>query len=118
MKRPHKYRARAMICPDTGERFDSMSEYCRWRELKLLEMAGEISNLRRQVRYPFFIDGRPIKIRSDRYPNGRQVNIVMDFVYTENGETVTEDKKGFDTPVSRLKRGIFEAMHGREVKIT
>ena len=32
-----------------GEVFDSKKEFQRWQELKILEKAGEISELRRQV---------------------------------------------------------------------
>lgn len=31
--------------------FDSVREYNRWTELKLLERAGQIQNLERQVKY-------------------------------------------------------------------
>ena len=34
-----------------GEVFDSKKEYKRWCELKLLERAGKISDLKRQVKY-------------------------------------------------------------------
>jgi hypothetical protein len=35
----------------------------------------------------------------------------MDFAYRENGASVVEDFKGFDTPVSRLKRKLLAAAY-------
>lgn len=116
-RRPNKYHARRVSVD--GEKFDSQAEYERWRELRLLERAGEISNLERQVKIPLEIGGRPIKVRSKGYPNGRPVKYWADFVYFENGQRVYEDKKGFDTPISRLKRAVVEAMYpGVEVRVT
>ncbi len=124
MTNRNKYRAQRTTVD--GITFDSKKEARRWQELKLLERAGEISELRRQVKYNlyaghkrFIVDcAEPILIRSTRYPNGRGVTYVADFVYTENGQQVIEDTKGMDTPVSRLKRAIVEAMTGTKVRIT
>lgn len=118
MKRQHKYRAQAVVCPETGDHFDSKSEYKGWCDLKRREGLGEIRDLRRQVRFPLSIDGRPVVIRSLRYPNGRQVKYVADFTYTENGETVVEDRKGFWTSDAKLKVAFFEAQYGKRVRIT
>ncbi len=103
-----------------GVTFDSKGEAKRWAELVLLERAGSIRDLERQVRIPLVIGMRPILVRSKGYPNGRQAKYVADFAYTESatGEEVLEDFKGFDTPESRLKRAIVEAMTGFPVKIT
>lgn len=118
MKRQHKYRAKAVVCPETGDHFDSKSEYRRWQELKLLERAGQITDLKRQVRYPLAVGHEPVVIRSPRYRNGRQVKYVADFVYTENGETVVEDRKGIWTSDAKLKVAFFEAQYGKRVRIT
>ena len=46
-----------------GEVFDSKKEYQRWQELKLLEKAGEIAELRRQVPFELLHNQRePDKI--------------------------------------------------------
>ena len=46
-----------------GEVFDSKREYQRWQELKLLEKAGEIAELRRQVPFELLPNQRePDKI--------------------------------------------------------
>lgn len=130
MSARNKYRAKRTTVD--GITFDSKKEANRWQELKLLERAGEISELRRQVAFPLWaatnsktisqtLDtpaGRLVKIRSDRYPNGRQATYVADFVYTENGQQVVEDTKGMITPVAKLKIAIVEAMLGIRVRIT
>lgn len=118
MKRQHKYRAKAVVCPETGAYFDSKGEYRRWQDLKLLERAGQITDLERQVKYPLSINGRPIKIRSKGYPAGRQCTLTLDYRYFEDGTLVVEDFKGYDTPASRLRRAVFEAQYGIPVRIT
>ena len=70
--------------------FDSIKEYERWAELRTLEKAGEISELKRQVALliqPAFTY-RTQKIRKIEY--------VADFMYIKAGETVVEDVKPFD----------------------
>lgn len=111
-----KYRAQRTTVD--GITFDSKKEARRWGELQMLAKAGEITELERQHKIPLAMDEYPIKIRSARYPNGRRVSYVADFTYFENGQFVIEDTKGFDTPLSRLKRAIVEAMTGAEVRIT
>lgn len=118
MKRPHKYRAQAVVCPATGDHFDSKSEYKRWLELKLLERGGVISELRRQVPFPLSVGHSAVLIRSPRYPNGRHVKIVLDFMYMEAGESVVEDSKGVWTSDAKLKVAFFEAQYGKRVRIT
>lgn len=117
-RKGNKYRAKQVVID--GERFHSYAEYERWRELLLLEKAGEIRNLERQVRIPLqAIGGNPIKIRSGRYKNGRAVVYVADFAYFEGNARIFEDKKGFKTPLSKLKIAIVEAMYpGIKVRIT
>ena len=120
MTKRHKYRAQRTTVD--GITFDSKKEARRWQELRLLEKAGEIRQLERQVRFHLwaYCSGAPkdIKIRSQGYPNGRAATWVADFVYHENGAQVIEDVKGMDTQVSRLKRAIVEAMLGTEIRIT
>lgn len=101
-----------------GVLFDSAKEAKRYSELKLLQRAGKIRELRLQPKYSFFVKGEPIKIKSSGYPNGRQVSYIADFEYIEgNGLLVVEDVKGYDTAVSRLKRAMFEALYQIPVTI-
>ncbi len=84
-----------------------------WMQLRMMERAGQISNLRRQVSYKLFCGDVPI-----RYDAGRQAVYTADFVYSENGKETVEEWKGFDDPTSKLRRAIFSAMTGIKVKVT
>lgn len=95
-----------------GITFDSLKEMRRWNELVLLQRAGVISELRRQVAYELvpsvILDGR----------KQRPVSYVADFQYRENGVLVTEDSKGFRTPEYRIKRKLMAHVHGIEIRET
>lgn len=86
-----------------GETFDSRKEANRFTELCLLQRAGKISNLQRQVRY--------ILVPAQYDENGRllerNVSYVADFVYKENGQLVVEDTKGMKTDVYIVKRKLM-----------
>jgi hypothetical protein len=100
--------------------FDSKSEARRWAELSLLERAGQIRSLKRQVKYPLRIRGAPVLIRSAGYPNGRVCVYTADFTYTDNksGHLFVEEHKGHDTPESRLRRAVVEAIYDIEIIVT
>lgn len=110
-----------------GIKFDSMREAKRYRELILLQHAGEISGLELQPKYPLevprLINGRltmvPIKIRSKGYPNGRRCSWRADFRYQDKrtGMEVVEDVKGHDDDRARFKRGVVEAIFGIEIAL-
>lgn len=84
-----------------GQVFDSKREYNRYCELLLLQRAGQISRLQRQVAYEL--------IPSQKTPQGtmRAVTYYADFVYQENGKTVVEDVKGVRTDVYKLKKKLM-----------
>lgn len=102
-----------------GHTFPSRREARRYRQLKLMTQAGEIEDLELQPKFPLEINGRPVLIKSDGYPNGRRASYIADFRYrlTETGCTVVEDVKGMDTPVSRLKRAFVEAQFGIQIVV-
>jgi len=78
------------------ERYDSIKEYERWGELQLLEKAGTISKLKKQIPlvvYPAFNDRKGRKHRAVTYK--------ADFVYMENGREIVEDVKAFDERTGR-----------------
>jgi len=104
--KPRKYRNQPITID--GLRFDSQAEARRWQQLKLLERAGVILELQRQVTFPIAWNG--IKICSYR----------ADFVYRETatGEQVIEDVKGMLTPEYRIKAKLMAAqgLPIREVK--
>ena len=95
-----------------GETFDSKREAARWGELRLMQRAGLIDDLRRQVSIP--LDGRDGPILT---PTGQHMRYVADFVYVDlnTGVRVVEDAKGHPTDVYRMKRAILAAM-GVEVR--
>jgi hypothetical protein len=104
-----KARSKYGATPTTvdGIRFHSKGEAGRWSELKLLQKAGQIIGLMRQV---------PMMLHAG---NGALVGrYVADFYYLERGVPVYEDFKGFDTAVSKWKRRHVAAEYGIEVKIT
>ena len=92
--------------------FDSTKEAKRYRELKLLEMAGEISNLELQ---PRFLLQESFKKNGKTY---RKIEYVADFKYIENGKTIVEDVKGIQTDVFKLKHKLIEKIYPElELKI-
>ena len=99
-----KYNAKPTVVDDI--RFASMAEARRYGELKLLERAGKISNLKLQPKYPLvFLAG----------PGREIVNVgtyVADFWYEGPQGSVIEDVKGVRTPLYRLKKKMVEAIYG------
>ena len=98
------------ICVD-GITFDSRREAARWQELKLLERAGSITELERQVSYtqipPQRVGKRVVE---------RAVTYIADFCYKENGETVVEDAKGMRTRDYIIKRKLMLYVHGIRIR--
>lgn len=82
--------------------FDSIAESKRYKELALLERAGEISELTLQ---PKFLLQESFKKNGKTY---RKIEYIADFMYREKGQIVIEDVKGKETEVFKLKRKLFE----------
>ena len=93
--------------------FDSIKEYNRWCELKLLQRAGKISDLQRQVRF-VLIPTQKENGKVAEYP----ATYIADFVYTENGRQVVEDSKGAKTKEYILKRKVLRYLHGIRIRET
>ena len=90
-----------------GRLFDSKAEAARWQELQLLERAGEITELERQVEYELI----------PKQKGYMAVKYIADFRYTENGEQVVEDVKGYKgNPVWIIKRKLMLRVHGIRVR--
>ena len=94
-----------------GMTFDSVKEYRRYCELSLLERAGAIADLQRQVKFELIptqrVDGKVVE---------RPCSYVADFVYKEDGKTVVEDTKGFRTTDYIIKRKLMLKVHGIRIK--
>jgi hypothetical protein len=96
---------------------DSQREAVRWMELKLLERAGHIKDLQRQVKFVLIPKqvgyvGKKVKVLE------RECSYVADFVYTDNEteKTVVEDTKGVRTKDYIIKRKLMLYMHGIRIK--
>lgn len=107
-----KSKYRANKCVYDGIKFDSNREMSRYIDLKLLEQAGTISDLKLQVKFElqpsYEFNGRKI----------RAITYVADFTYRDNrtNEDVVEDSKGFRTEVYKLKKKMFEYLYKIEIK--
>jgi hypothetical protein len=107
-----KYRNQKTIVD--GITFDSKKEANRWAELKLLERAGKITFLQRQVSYVLV----PKQVRDGKMIE-RPVVYKADFAYKdENGEDVVEDVKSpaTKTQVYILKRKLLLWEYGLQVR--
>jgi hypothetical protein len=103
--KPSKYRNRAVVID--GMRFASQSEAARWSELVLLQRAGQISDLKRQVVFACEVNGELV------------TKYLADFVYTRDGQRVVEDRKGGpETALFRMKSKLLHACHQIDIEIT
>lgn len=83
--------------------YDSKREAKRAAELKLFERAGEITQLREQVKYELV----------PKQPGMRAMNYFADFVYVDKaGVQHVEDVKGVKTDVYRMKKKLMFQVHG------
>ena len=120
------------VTATTGETFDSQKEYHRWCELKLLERAGKISDLQRQVKYELlpaiyeyyerYSEKTGKRLKDGQRLIEHEVSYVADFVYKdEQGKTVVEDVKGYRDPSSAgyakfvIKRKMMLHFHGIKI---
>ncbi len=108
-----KYGNRKIKAPD-GQVFDSVKEFHRWGCLRLLERAGRISDLKRQVKYKL--------IPAQRDEHGklieRELSYIADFTYYESGKLVVENCKGCQTEVFKVKKKLMLWVHGIRIKLT
>ncbi len=105
-----------------GMTFDSLKEYRRFCELSLLQRAGAITELKRQVEYELIPAQREpdtVGVRGG-VKKGKviehAVKYVADFVYKENGKQIVEDTKGFKTKDYIIKRKLMLWRHGIRIK--
>lgn len=107
-----KYGNRRIVTEDGT--FDSVKEHRRWCELKLMEKAGEIVELQRQV--PFVVipkqkDELGIVVE-------REVKYIADFTYRtrKDYKLVVEDTKGMKTKEYILKRKLMLYRNGIRIQ--
>ena len=108
---------------------DSAKEARRWGELLLLERAGKITGLKRQVEFelipPQYETYERYSKTGKRLKDGRRlveraVVYRADFVYydADKGETVVEDTKGVKTKEYIIKRKMMLYRYGIRIKET
>lgn len=90
--------------------FDSKREAERFDTLRVLQGAGVIEQLQRQVRYTLI----PAQKSSDG-KTIRGVDYVADFVYQRDGKTVVEDAKGMKTKEYLIKKKLMLWVLGIEI---
>ena len=117
----NKYHAQKIKVGD--EVFHSKKELHRYEELCLLEKAGQIKGLRREVKYILIPAQREIIWKNGKPRQGRCIErecaYIADFVYEENGQTIVEDVKGGNatkTEVYKIKRKLMLYVHGIRIR--
>ena len=108
-----------------GVTFDSKKEYARFWDLSMLQRAGEISNLRRQVafelipaqyeEYERFSQKTGKRLKDGRRMLERECTYIADFVYMQNGAQVVEDTKGMRTKDYIIKRKLMLYLLGIKI---
>lgn len=124
-----KYHSKKIVVD--GLTFDSKKEWRRFCELSLLEGAGEIADLQRQVK--FVLIPAQYEESGEAYKRGihkgekkrgklleRECAYFADFTYTKNGEKVVEDVKGYKGggayEVFKIKRKLMLERYGIRVQ--
>lgn len=115
-----KYHSKKVVV--NGNTFDSRKEYRRFCELSLLQRAGAITDLQRQVEFELIPAQREpdtVGVRGG-IKKGKVIeqkcSYVADFVYYENGKKVVEDTKGFKTKDYIIKRKLMLYVYGIRIK--
>lgn len=121
--------AKARCCQ--GHIHDSKKEARRCNELTFLERAGQISNLRQQVKYILIPTQR--EPSTEVYKRGerkgkpkegkvleKELSYYADFVYTKDGREIVEDVKGYKDgqayAVFKIKKKLMLYVYGVRVK--
>ncbi len=101
-----KYGNQTLITADG--KFDSKLEYYHWQELKLLEKAKQITDLKRQVKF----------VLIDKSKYGREISYMADFTYIQGGKLVVEDTKSTATKTRLycLKKRLLAERYGILIK--
>ena len=109
MKLVSKYHNKKVIYD--GITFDSIKEKNRYIELKLMERAGLIKDLKLQYEFElqpaFTLNNKKI----------RKISYIADFYYFDNKENdyVVEDTKGMRTEVYKIKKKMFQYRYKKEI---
>ena len=98
----NKYRNKEISI--AGQIFQSKLEAKRYKQLALLEKAGEIKNLQMQVKFELQ------EAFTKNKKHYRAITYIADFVYYDNitKKIIIEDTKGIKTDVFKIKQKLFE----------
>lgn len=110
-----------------GITHDSRKEANRWCELLLLQRAGKIYDLKRQVKYILIPEQYVVyerygksgrRLRDGKKVFEKECAYIADFVYTdvESNTVVVEDVKGKRTKEYIIKRKLMLWVHGIQIK--
>lgn len=124
----NKFGAKKVTTPD-GQKFDSIHERDRYVVLRLLERAGKITGLERQVKFELIPSQR--EESTEVYKAGPQKGLpkpgaviekpctyVADFTYYQDGKYIVEDAKGCKTEAYKIKKKLMLNVHGIRIKET
>lgn len=127
MKRSYsKYHAKKVVVD--GKEFDSQKEATRWKELCLLQRAGVISDLQRQVSFELIpaqyeeieTTTKSGKKKTEKKLVERKTTYIADFVFNKDGKIVVEDTKGYKNGTSyavfTIKRKLMYLKYGIKVR--
>lgn len=113
-----KYHSKPVVID--GIKFDSQKEAGRYKQLRMWEEEGKISNLERQV--PFLLVPKQMleHPRRNLHKTGlvnceREIKYLADFVYYRDGVKIVEDVKGLKTPEYIIKRKLMKFFHNIEI---
>lgn len=103
-----------------NEKFDSQREANRYYELRIMEKAGIIQNLKRQVPFELTPTVREPDTIGPRggVKKGKVIleksDYIADFTYTDTatGKFIVEDVKGYKTPEYILKKKFLYQLKG------
>lgn len=103
-----------------GTVHDSRKEAVRWLELKMMERAGRITDLKRQVKFVLIPTQYGKDEKGKKKLLEREASYIADFVYKVNGEMVVEDVKGYKGGgayrVFTIKRKLMLQVYGIQIK--
>ncbi len=108
-----KYGAKSVFVD--GIKFDSRREARRWQDLKLLERAGKIHDLQRQVVFEL---APSVRIAGEKRAR-TALRYTADAVYWSiEGGRVVEDSKGITDTSFRIRQHLMKSVHGIDVVLT
>lgn len=98
----------------SGVKFDSKKEARRWAELELMQAAGQISDLQRQV--PFVL-APAVKLMGEKRTKPA-IRYWADMTFIQDGKLIVVDVKSAPTrklPAYRMKRHLLKTVHGLDI---